>query len=117
MLHVVLAIGSAVALGSSLAFGRKSRILRRKRYPKGCLNTEPQPNSQESSTKSQESSTNSQKSSNDCSRDLYQDAKKKLFAVRKAFAISMGGTQSRDEQLRQLNAQQGKDNANGESKA
>lgn len=93
MLHVVLAIGSAVALGSSLAFRRQSRTLRRKRYPMGNLNAEPAPNSQGS-------------------RDLFQGAKKKFLAIRKVFAISMGGTQERDEQFQRLTAQQGKYSTN-----
>ncbi len=89
MLHVVLAIGSAVALGSSLAFGRKTKTLRRKHYPKDSLNAEPASHSQGS-------------------HNLFQGAKKKLLIIRKVFAISMGGTQERDEQFQRLTEQRGK---------
>ncbi len=116
MLHVVLAIGSAVALGSSLTFGRQSRTLRRKRYPKG-FNTELLPNSQGSpdgrmdQAQGKTRSTSADKKSQR-SRNLYQNTKKKFLAIRKVFAISMGGTQERDEQLHRLTGQRGKASTN-----
>lgn len=121
----VLAIGSAIALGSTLAFGRQSRVLRRKRYPKGDINTEsppnsPPPNSQGSSTglldqahgKIRPTSADKERhDSSQVSQDLYQGAKKKFLAIRKVFSISMGGTQDRDKQFDLLTAQRGKHNA------
>jgi len=116
MLHVVLAIGSAVALGSSLAFGRQSKTLKHKRYPKGYLNIEPLLNSQGSSTQTHRKTrpTNTHNVSQG-SENLYQNTKKKFLAIRKVFAISMGGTQERDEQLHRLTAQQGKYSTNAEN--
>ncbi|RLA44742.1 MAG: hypothetical protein DRR42_20145, partial [Gammaproteobacteria bacterium] len=117
----VLAIGSAIALGSSLAFGRQSRTLRRKRYPKGYLDTESPPNSQGSSTGRADqadgktrsaSADNERHDSSQRSRDFYQGTKKKFLAIRKVFAISMGGTQDRDKQFQRLTAQRGKASVN-----
>lgn len=94
MLHV-LAIGSAVALGS-LVFRNQSKTLRHKRHLKSNLNAGQTPHSEGS-------------------RDLYQNTKKKLLAIRKVLAISMGGTQERDKQFYRLTAQQGKDSSTVEN--
>lgn len=119
MLHV-LVIGSAVALGS-MVFGHQSRALMRTRGSKACLNAESSPNSQGSSTGRSDQAhgnprasriDNERHDSGQRSRNVYQGAKKKFLAIRKVFAISMGGTQERDEQFRQLTAQRGKDSAN-----
>jgi len=84
----VLAIAGAVALGSSLAFGRQSLALKRNRLP---------------------NTGNKHHSPSHLPRNLYRNTKKNLLAIRKVFAISMGGTQERDEQFHRLTAQQGKD--------
>ena len=89
----VLAIASALALGSSLVVKRQSNTAKRKPCPKARLNTKLPVKSQ----------------------GLYQRAKKVkkgLLAVRKVFAISMGGTQDRDKQFHQLATQQSKDGIN-----
>ncbi|RUM92166.1 MAG: hypothetical protein DSZ28_09855, partial [Thiothrix sp.] len=107
----VLAIAGAVALGSSLAFGRQSKILKRKRYPTGRLDTKLPARSQESST----GPAGQAHGKILHSRDLFQGAekvKKGVLAIRKVFAISMGGAQERDKQFHRLTAQQGKDSAN-----
>lgn len=98
MLHV-LVLGSAVALGSSLAFGRRSKALRPKRYPKDYQankKTRPTNGNSESVVLRQHS------------QSLYQGAKKKLLTIRKVIAISMGGIQDRDEQFKRLTEQQNK---------
>lgn len=93
MLHV-LAIGSAVAIGSSLAFVRRSRTLRRKHhYTKAHIKTQPFLNSQKSSTDNKVPGT-----------------REKLIALRKVISISLGGTQDRDEHLKQMDAHRGRHN-------
>ncbi len=112
MLHV-LAIGSAVALGSSLGFRRRSRTLKRKRYyPKGYLNSQP-PHTQQSWTDWADQPYEKNRSSRNehtkqRSRSLYQSTKKKLLAIRKVIAISLGGKQDRDEQFHRLSGQRHK---------
>jgi len=118
----VLAIGSAIALGSSLAFGRKSRTLRRKRYPKGYIHTESLPDSQapvadradRASRKPRVTRTDNQSQPSKLHyQGMYQGAKKKFLVFHKVLAISLGGTQERDEQLHRLaTTQRGKDSAN-----
>ena len=116
----VLAIASAVALGSSLVLGRQSKTLKRKPYSKGYLDAKFSSKSQRSSIgatgqahkKNQPNRTNNK---NQLSQDLYQSAKKikrGIFAIQKVFAISLGGTQDRDKQLHQLTAHRSKNSIN-----
>lgn len=108
----VLAIGSAVALGSSLAFGRRFKTLRRKRYPKGYILTESSSTSEQEALSKKSSSSkarNKGQFSSQHSGNLFRNSKKRFLAVRKVFAISMGGKQGRDEQLHRLTANRGKD--------
>jgi len=116
MLVQVLALGSAVALGSSLTFGHKSRILRRNLY-QSYINTRASHNSQNFSGdradragKTHGFSKAGNKSQH--SQGLYQNTKKGFIAIKKVFLISMGGVQDRDKQLQQLTAQQDKNAAN-----
>ena len=95
MIHIVLAIASAAIFGSSLTLRRNNR-----RQLKNPL-----------SGKSQNSDNE-----NPYTLHLYKDAKKKLLAVKKVFAISMGGAQERDEQLQRLSSQQGQAIANAENR-
>ena len=111
MLIQILVLGSAVVLGRNIVFDRQSKPLRRKLSSK----------SQKSSTvlagqtrrKSRSTTTaNNSHVSRQRSRDKHYGVKNKFLAIRKVFAISMGGTQDRDKQLQQLSAQQGKESAN-----
>jgi Cu2+-exporting ATPase len=117
----ILAISSAIALGSTLTFGRKSRTLKRKRFPHRYIKTAPQPDTQKLSTgaadktrgKNQYTRAVKQgRSSSQQSHNLYRDAKNRFHTIRKVVAISMGGTQDRDEQITRLAAQHGKGDLN-----
>ena len=102
----VLAIAGAVALGSSLAFGRQSKILSRKHH----LDTKLPPKSHGAST----GSAGQARGKSLRSQGLYQGVKKikkGVLATRKVLAISMGGAQERDEQFHRLTEQQGKKRA------
>jgi len=103
----VLAIASAVALGSSLAFGRQSKTLRRKHDLDTKLSPKPESSSSSSAHQAHGRSLRS--------LDLYQGAKKVkkgVLAIRKVFAISLGGAQERDKQFHRLTAQRSKDGGN-----
>ena len=94
----VLAIAGAVVLGGGLAFGRQSMMTLRHKLP---------PKTQGMSTGSVGRSHRKTLRS----RGLYQNAKeikKGFLAIRKVFAISLGGTQDRDKQFHRLTAQHGK---------
>ena len=97
----VLAIASAIAFGGSFAFGRQSKVKRRKSYIKHL--------SGESSTEQKSiDSGNAVHSSHSLSQDLYpggKKVKKGIRAIRKVFAISMGGLQDRDRQFHRLSEQ------------
>lgn len=95
----VLAIASAIALGSGLAFGRQSRTLKRKPSLKNYIKLSP------SSTNNTHDDT---PFSNPDSVDLSHSTKKlkrTVLAIRKVFAISFGGVQDRDKQLHRLTTQ------------
>ena len=117
----ILAISSAIALGSTLTLGRQSRTLKRKRFPRSYIKITPHPDTQERSTtatdqprgKNQKARFGNQKrSSSRHSQYLIPAAKKKFQAIRKVLAISMGGTQDRDKQITQLAAQHDKTSQN-----
>jgi len=103
----LLAVVGAVALGSSLAFGRKSKALKHKSNSKNSLSTQSSQGSLGLSFGT-DTRTNNE---NQHSQDLYQGTKKTFLAIRKVFAISLGGTQDRDKHLQQLTTQQGKNNS------
>lgn len=116
MLVEVLALGSAVALGSNLAFGRQNKSLRQKLRPGNSL--QPKPASRSTAWTSQSDSEAHSKSRLNVgtnqglfatagSKNLYRGAKHSLLALKKVFAISMGGAQTRDQHLSRLAAQQG----------
>ena len=100
----LLAVASAVAFGSSLAFGRRSTALRKTGKSKGRFNGKLPFHKQNVSTTTV--------NKNRYSQGLYKDTKKKFFAIRKVFAISMGGTQDRDKHFQQLTIQHGHSKSN-----
>jgi Cu2+-exporting ATPase len=116
MLVEVLALGSAVALGSGLTFRRQNKSLTQKLGAKRALHQNAAPDSQPHASASAgrtsskgrfRAGANEGRSARPGSRDLYQGAKKGFLALRKVFTISMGGTQTRDQHLRRLAAQNG----------
>lgn len=114
----VLVIGSAVALGSSLAFGRRYKTLRRKHYLKGFIKDESPYNFTESPTPGadkDEGKSNSASVNNE-SHFSNRDLKKKLRSLQKVLSISMGGQQDRDKQYKRLTEKQGKQGPNAQDR-
>lgn len=108
MLVEVLALSSAVALGSGLAFGRPPS-LRRKLSTNGRPDMQAPPRSLDTDAKRRFTTGIAEGDRPSLApRDVYLGAKKGFLALRKVFVISMGGTQGRDTQLHQLAAQNGK---------
>ncbi len=113
----VLAIGSAIALGSTLAFGRKSRKSRHRQSVSRFIKTSDRSNARETIANSHPQGDRPASgakrhipvSAEGYAQQLYLDAKKRLHVVRRVLAISFGGAQGRDEHLARLSAQQGKD--------
>ena len=116
MIVHVLALGSAVALGSRLAFTQRPKQLRRKLSPRTTRDTEASADASDASAGWAARAHGKGRLSNSGirdrfsiqgSRDLYEGARKGVLAFRKVVVISMGGTQDRDAQLHRLTGQQG----------
>ncbi len=115
MLHV-LAMSSAVALGSLLAFGRKSGKSRSGQSLSRYIKTDPQAYTQQAAAVSDSRSGGARRcadadrsnpSSSSSPRTPYRKAKRKLHVIAKVLAISLGGKQARDAHAARLSAQQG----------
>ncbi len=111
MLVQVLALGSAVALASGLAFRRQNGSLRQRRCSKTCLRASLAPRSLSSTLDPADKLDSRRQSSNGVnaapvpvsgSRNLYAGARKGFLALRQVFLISMGGRQKRDQHLNRL---------------
>jgi len=120
MLIHVLTLGSAVALGSGLAFGRQPKTLRRKLCTKGCLRAQEGYHTSGSPRRRTDGTHEKARYARDDDKghfalarpqDLYEGARKGYLALRKVIEISMGGTQARDEQLQELTGQHGSTSA------
>jgi len=111
----VLAIAGAIAIGSSLAFGRQSKTLRRKRLSTSHESSIDSTQQAHIRKRPRNAGNNKNYLSPGSSRGLYQSAKKVkrgVLSIRKVFAISLGGVQNRDEHLLRLTKQQGKNSVN-----
>lgn len=112
MLHV-LVLGSVIALGSNILFGRQPRNSGHK-PPKDSRHTKLGHDSSGLSTKTQRQNSN-KKTFNNSNYDLNQSKKqlrKGFFAVQKVVSISLGGIQDRDKHFNQLSSQSSKENIN-----
>ena len=105
----VLVLGGAVALAGNIIFRRPSKISGRKRYPKNTLelSTQVTGKSQISSDSDEDEAYNSSLRPLDLQEGV-KKVKKGALAIRKVFAISLGGAQDRDKQLQRLSTQQSK---------